>query len=57
MRRVYDAIQQIAESNINVIIRGESGTGKELAARAIVALEPAAISHSSDSIVRHSLRT
>jgi DNA-binding NtrC family response regulator len=38
MRLVYDAIQQIAASNINVLIRGESGTGKELAARAIVAL-------------------
>ncbi len=38
MRLVYDAIQQIAKSNINVLIRGESGTGKELAARAIVAL-------------------
>ncbi len=38
MRRVYDAIQQIAASNINVLIQGESGTGKELVARAIVAL-------------------
>ncbi len=38
MRLVYDAIQQISASNINVLIRGESGTGKELAARAIVAL-------------------
>jgi DNA-binding NtrC family response regulator len=38
MRRVYDAIQQVADSNINVLIRGESGTGKELAARAVVAL-------------------
>ena len=38
MRRVYDAIRQVAGSNINVLIRGESGTGKELAARAIVAL-------------------
>ena len=38
MRLVYDAIQQIAASNINVLIQGESGTGKELAARAIVAL-------------------
>jgi DNA-binding NtrC family response regulator len=38
MRLIYDAIQQIAASNINVLIRGESGTGKELAARAIVAL-------------------
>jgi DNA-binding NtrC family response regulator len=38
MRLVYDAIQQVAGSDINVLIRGESGTGKELAARAIVAL-------------------
>jgi DNA-binding NtrC family response regulator len=38
MRLVYDAVQQVADSNVNVLIRGESGTGKELAARAIVAL-------------------
>jgi DNA-binding NtrC family response regulator len=38
MRLVYDAIQQIAASNINVLVQGESGTGKELVARAIVAL-------------------
>jgi transcriptional regulator with PAS, ATPase and Fis domain len=38
MRHVYDAIRQVAGSNVNVLIRGESGTGKELAARAIVAL-------------------
>jgi DNA-binding NtrC family response regulator len=38
MRLAYDAIQQVAGSNVNVLIRGESGTGKELAARAIVAL-------------------
>jgi DNA-binding NtrC family response regulator len=38
MRMVYDAIQQVADSNVNVLVRGESGTGKELAARAIVAL-------------------
>jgi DNA-binding NtrC family response regulator len=38
MRYVYDTIRQVAESNVNVLIRGESGTGKELAARAIVAL-------------------
>jgi DNA-binding NtrC family response regulator len=38
MRIVYDAIHQVADSSINVLIRGESGTGKELAARAIVAL-------------------
>jgi DNA-binding NtrC family response regulator len=42
MRIVYDAIQQVAGSSINVLIRGESGTGKELAARAIVALSPRA---------------
>lgn len=38
MRRAYDAIRQVAGSNVNVLIRGESGTGKELAARAIVTL-------------------
>ncbi len=38
MRAAYDAIRQVAGSNVNVLIRGESGTGKELAARAIVAL-------------------
>ncbi len=42
MRLVYDAIQQVADSSINVLIRGESGTGKELAARAVVALSPRA---------------
>ena len=38
MRIVYDAIQQVADSKINVLVRGESGTGKELVARALVAL-------------------
>ena len=38
MHRVYDAIAQVADSRINVIVRGESGTGKELVARAVVAL-------------------
>jgi len=38
MRIIYDAIEQVADSSVNVLIRGESGTGKELAARAIVAL-------------------
>jgi DNA-binding NtrC family response regulator len=42
MRLVYDAIQQVAGSSINVLIRGESGTGKELAARAVVGLSPRA---------------
>jgi transcriptional regulator with PAS, ATPase and Fis domain len=38
MQRVYNAIAQVADSRINVIVRGESGTGKELVAKAIVAL-------------------
>ena len=38
MRLVYEAIQQVADSSINVLVRGESGTGKELVARALVAL-------------------
>ena len=42
MQRVYEAIQQVAQSSSTVIIRGESGTGKELAARAIVACGPRA---------------
>jgi two-component system response regulator PilR (NtrC family) len=40
MRRVYDAIQRVAESNTTIVIRGESGTGKELVARAIVSMSP-----------------
>jgi DNA-binding NtrC family response regulator len=38
MRRVYNAVSQVADSRISVMVRGESGTGKELVARAIVAL-------------------
>lgn len=38
MRLVYDAIRQVADRDVNVLIRGESGTGKELVARALVAL-------------------
>jgi two-component system response regulator PilR (NtrC family) len=38
MRRVYDTINRVADSNSTVLIRGESGTGKELVARAIVSL-------------------
>lgn len=36
MRRVYQAVESVANSNASVVIRGESGVGKELVARAIV---------------------
>jgi len=35
MRRVYDQIKTVLESDITVFISGESGTGKELVAKAI----------------------
>jgi len=35
MRKVYDQIEKVLESEITVFISGESGTGKELVARAI----------------------
>jgi DNA-binding NtrC family response regulator len=40
MRRVYDAILRVAQSNTSVVIRGQSGTGKELVARSIVSMSP-----------------
>jgi DNA-binding NtrC family response regulator len=40
MRRVYEAVSRVADSNSTVLIRGESGTGKELVARAIVTMGP-----------------
>jgi two-component system response regulator AtoC len=35
MRKVYELIQQVAQSKTNVLIVGETGTGKELVARAV----------------------
>jgi len=35
MRKVYDQIEKVLESEITVFVAGESGTGKELVAKAI----------------------
>ena len=35
MQKIYDLIERIRDSSINVLITGEGGTGKELAAKAI----------------------
>ncbi len=35
MQEVYDLIQKVASTRINVMITGESGTGKELVAKAV----------------------
>jgi two-component system response regulator AtoC len=38
MREVRDIIEQVADTDITVLVRGESGTGKELVARTIYQL-------------------
>ncbi len=35
MRRVFEAIDRVADADVTVLIRGESGTGKELVANAL----------------------
>jgi DNA-binding NtrC family response regulator len=35
MRRVFETLQKVAETDLTVLIRGESGTGKELVAQAL----------------------
>jgi DNA-binding NtrC family response regulator len=40
MKKVYELIETVAETNTTVMIRGESGTGKELIARAIHSHSP-----------------
>jgi DNA-binding NtrC family response regulator len=40
MREIFGLIEQIAPSNVPVLITGESGTGKELVARTLHALSP-----------------
>ena len=40
MRRLFDLLPQVADSNSTVLIEGASGTGKELFARAIHNLSP-----------------
>jgi DNA-binding NtrC family response regulator len=40
MRQIFALIEQIAPSNVSVLITGESGTGKELVARTLHELSP-----------------
>src|SRR6202044_1300503 len=40
MREIFGLIEQVAPSNVPVLITGESGTGKELVARTLHDLSP-----------------
>jgi len=40
MQRLFRVLEQVSESDANILLEGESGTGKELFARAIHALSP-----------------
>jgi DNA-binding NtrC family response regulator len=40
MRRVFDVVSRVAETDLGVLVRGESGTGKELVAQAIHEASP-----------------
>ncbi len=40
MRAVFSLVEQVAPSNVSVLITGESGTGKELVARTLHQLSP-----------------
>ncbi|HEV2484562.1 MAG TPA: sigma-54 dependent transcriptional regulator [Terracidiphilus sp.] len=40
MREIFGLIEQIAPSNVHILITGESGTGKELVARTLHELSP-----------------
>jgi DNA-binding NtrC family response regulator len=35
MRRIFETLQKVAETDLTVLVRGESGTGKELVAQAL----------------------
>jgi two-component system response regulator AtoC/two-component system nitrogen regulation response regulator NtrX len=42
MRRVFELIEKVSQTNVTVLVRGESGTGKEMVAREIHRRSPRA---------------